>query len=104
MKRLFILFVLVHLLIDLAAPSLPGAFRFNPDESVVGVKVQTVQPHDFKPPLQANPGREFLDLPRLAMKSPVEPQRWASAPDLIALLPRRDPSSDRSLQGSSEDH
>ncbi len=104
MKRLFILFVLVHLLIDLAAPSLPGAFRFNPDESVVGVKVQAVQLQDCKPAAQVSPHWEFLEPSRLDAKILGDSERNVGIPGLITLLPRRDPSPDRPLQGSSEDH
>ncbi len=104
MKHLFTLFVLVHLLIDLAAPSLPGAFRFNPDESVVAVKVQAVQAQDFRPASQPNPGKEFSDLFRPPRQNLAQPGEPVPAPDLVTLLPRRDPSADRSLPSSPEDH
>lgn len=103
MKPLFILFVSLHLLIDLAMPSLPGAFRFNLDESVVGVRVQPVQVQDVKP---AAPDLlpEALELRRVEIKIPVDPQRRIDTPDLILSLPRRDPSSDRSAPRLTEDH
>ena len=104
MKLLFVLFVSIHLLIDLAMPSLPGAFRFNPDESAVGVRVQSVQALDLKPATQVDLVLWPFELPRLKGKTPVDPPRRINAPELIAFLPRRDPSPDRSLQGSTEDH
>jgi len=55
MKLLFVLLVTLQLLIDLAMPSLPGAFRFNPDESAIGVRVQPVQAQDLKSALQVGP-------------------------------------------------
>jgi hypothetical protein len=68
MKLVFILFLVAHLLIDLAMPSLPGAFRFNPDESVVGVRVQPFQPPDLKPVAQMDLPPESFALPIRAMK------------------------------------
>lgn len=68
MKAFFILFVALHLLIDLAMPSLPGAFRFNPDESVVAVRVEPVPAQDLKPATWLDVRREFFELPRLETK------------------------------------
>lgn len=104
MKPLFILFVVVHLLIDLAMPSLPGAFRFNPDESAEAVRVQSVQGQDLKPGTPVDLALWRFELPRLVGKMPVVPLRRRIAPGLTAFLPRRDPSPDRSPQGSTEDH
>jgi len=104
MKPLFILFVLVHLLIDLAMPSLPGAFRFNPDESAVGVRVQPVQVQDLKPVPQVDWLLRSFEFPRLEIKIPVDSRRRVNIPDLILSLPRRDPSSDRPVPRLTEDH
>ena len=68
MPIVFILFLVAHLLIDLAMPSLPGAFRFNPDESVVGVRVQPAP--DQKPVAQMDLPPESFALPIRAMKPP----------------------------------
>lgn len=103
MKSLFILFIAVHLLADLAMPSLPGAFRFDPDESAVGVRVQAVQAQDLRPTVGMDLLRESFELPRVAMKTPVGAQRKTNTLDLIVFLPRRDPSPDRSLQQRAED-
>lgn len=103
MKSFFTLFVVIHLLIDLAMPSLPGAFRFNPDESAVGVRVEPTHAQNFKPALQVDLHREAFELPRLQMVIPVDFQTRITDPDLIVLLPRRDPSPDRSLQRLLED-
>ena len=104
MKALFILFVSLHLLIDLAMPSLPGAFRFNPDESVVGVRVQPVQVQEVKPAAQLDLVRAALESRRVEIKLPVDPPRSTNAPVLNAFLPRRDPSADRSARRSPDDH
>ena len=68
MRRLFILFLVGHVVMDLAILS-AGAFRFNADESVLALRVQPIQ---------------------------------AQEPDLIPLLPRRDPTADRSPQSPTE--
>ena len=98
MRPFFTLFVVIHLLIDLAMPSLPGAFRFNPDESAVGVRVEPIHAQNLKPALRVDLHREAFELPRLQMVTPVDLQTRISDPELIVLLPRRDPSSDRSVQ------
>ena len=103
MKQPFVLFVVAHLVMYLAMPSLPGAFRFNSDESVVGIRVQPVQAHELRPAAQLDLAREALALPRVEMKTLVEPHKRVRAPNLIVFLPRRDPSPDRSLQRSVED-
>lgn len=99
-----VLFVVVHLLVDLAMPSLPGAFRFNPDESVVGVRVQSIQAQDLKPATQVDLVLWPSELPRLKGKTPIDSPKRINAPELIAFLPRRDPSPDRPPHGSTEDH
>ncbi|MBI4608245.1 MAG: hypothetical protein HY726_04475 [Candidatus Rokubacteria bacterium] len=103
MRSLFSLFLVFHLLLDLAMPWLPGAFRFNPDESVVGVRAQPVHTSDVALARQADVLREPDALPRLSPKTPADPQRWSSAVALIVLLPRRDPSSDPSVPRLTED-
>ena len=103
MKSVFILFVVIHLLADLAMPSLPGAFRFNPDESVVGVRVEPLHAQDLKPTPQVDLRREPVELPRFQLKPSLDRPARIMAPDLIVLLPRRDPSPDPSAQGSIED-
>jgi len=102
MRRFAILFVVVHLLIDLAMPSLPGAFRFNPDESAVAIRIQPVQLPDIQRATHA--GFESFDLPRTPLRMPLELIRKASAPGLLPPLARRDPSPDFSRQTASEDH
>ena len=104
MKRVAILFVLLHLLVDLAIPSWPGAFRFNPDESVVAVRVETVQAHDLASAIQGSSLQMTVELPRLDLKPSVGLRRSLNVPDLFAFLPRRDPSPDQSRKGSTEDH
>ena len=101
MKRLFILFVVLHLLMDLALPS-AGAFRLNPDESVVGLRVQPVQAQELAAPPQGQPRRSTVDLPRLALKVPADFRGSQNLPDIIPLLPRRDPSADRSLPSPTD--
>ena len=101
MRRSFILLVVLHLAMDLAMPSLPGTFRFNPDESVAGVRVQG--PHVERAG-QAGSLRESIDLTRTALRMPVQLTRNVNAPDLPVLLARRDPSRDLSRQSLSEDH
>lgn len=103
MKAFFILFVALHLLIDLAMPSLPGAFRFNPDESVVAVRVEPVPAQDLKPAAWLDVRREFFELPRLETKALIEARLRTDTPDVIVLLPRRDPSADRSSPHQTED-
>lgn len=102
MKRVFILFVVGHLVMDLAVPS-AGAFRFNPDESVVAVRVQPVQAQDLASAPRAEPLRVAVEVPYLELTVSADLRGNRNAPDLIALLPRRDPSSDRSPQSLSED-
>ncbi|MBI4240263.1 MAG: hypothetical protein HY613_00985 [Candidatus Rokubacteria bacterium] len=103
MKPVFILFVVIHLLVDLAMPSLPGAFRFNPDESVVGVRVGPVHAQELKPTPPVDLRWEPVDLPRFELKPSLDRPARITVPDLIVLLPRRDPSPDPSAQGSIED-
>lgn len=103
MKQLFVLFVVAQLLIDLAMPFLPGAFRFNPDESVVGVRVHSVQAYDLKPIAQMDLARDAMTTPRVETKTLVERHKRARAPDLVVFLPRRDPSPDRSLKRLPDD-
>jgi hypothetical protein len=104
MKTISILFVVVHLLVDLAIPSLPGAFRFNPDESVVAVRVQIAQAQDLDSVPQLGPPWMTVEVPRLEPKLSIGLRRTVNAPELIALLPRRDPSPNQSRHGSAEDH
>ena len=102
MNPLLILFVAVHLLVDLGMPS-AGAFRFNPDESMVAVRVQPVQAQDFACPPQADPLRVAVETQRLELTVSMDLRRKGNAPNLIVFLPRRDPSSDRSPQSLAED-
>lgn len=104
MKPFFGLFVAIHLLIDLAMPSLPGAFRFNPAESVAGVRVQPTQLQDVKPAARLDLLREALELRRVESKAPVDLRRNINAPELNAFLARRDPSAERSPRRSPGDH
>ena len=101
MKRLFILFVAVHLMMDLAVPS-AGAFRFNPDESVVALRVQPFQAQELAVPPQVEPFRLAVKLPRLALPASPDSRRSVNLPDLLPLLPRGDPSSDRSPHSPTE--
>lgn len=102
MKRLFILFVLAHVVMDLAVPS-AGAFRFNPDESVVALRVQPVQGQELASPPRGEPLRMAIDLPRLTLQASVDLRMNGNLSNRIALLPRRDPSSDLSPQNATED-
>jgi len=102
MKRVFILFAVGHLVMDLAVPS-AGAFRLNPDESVVAVRVQPVQAQDFACPPQADPLRVAVETRRLELTVSMDLRGNGNTRDLIVLLPRRDPSSDRSPQSLAED-
>ncbi|MBI4561989.1 MAG: hypothetical protein HY724_08080 [Candidatus Rokubacteria bacterium] len=103
MKAFFILFVALHLLIDLAMPSLPGAFRFNPDESAVAVRVEPVEVEDLKPAPRLDLRRELFELPRRGTKALLDARLRTYTPDVIVLLPRRDPSADRSSPHQTED-
>jgi hypothetical protein len=103
-KPLLVLFVVVHLLVDLAMPSLPGAFRFNFDESVAAVRAPAPPLEELARGVQVDFLRESSDAPRLEIKAPVQPQRRVYASGLMVLLPRRDPSSDRASQRLAEDH
>ena len=100
-KRLFILFVLVHLVADLAVPW-AGAFRFNPDESVVALRVQPVQAQEFASGPRAEPLSPVVDLPRLARQVLPDPHRSEGGQESIPFLPRRDPSADGSPQSPAE--
>jgi hypothetical protein len=104
MKRLFVLFVVLHLMADVAMPSLPGAFRFDPDESVAGIRVRAVHLQDMAAHLQVNWLQESSETPRVEVKGRLIPDGRPRAPDVAAFLPRRDPSVDRSPQGRTEDH
>ncbi|MBI3028050.1 MAG: hypothetical protein HYY64_00850 [Candidatus Rokubacteria bacterium] len=101
MRRLFILFLVGHVVMDLAIFS-AGAFRFNADESVVALRVQPVQAQGFAFLPQVEPLRPAVDLRRPAEKVPTDLQRSLSLPELIPLLPRRDPTADRSPQSPTE--
>ena len=101
MRRLFILFLVGHVVMDLAILS-AGAFRFNADESVVALRVQPIQAQELASPPQAEPLRLAVDLRRSAVKVPTDLQRSLTRPELIPLLPRRDPTADRSPQSPTE--
>lgn len=80
-----------------------GAFRFNPAESTVGVRVQPVQASDLKPAPRVDPLPEPVESARMEISTPADPVQKVKAPELIVLLPRRDPSADRSPQPSLAD-
>lgn len=101
MRRLFILFLVGHVVMDLAILS-AGAFRFNADESVLALRVQPIQAQGFASLPQAEPLRPAVDLRRSAVKVPADLRRSLTLPELILLLPRRDPTADRSPQSPSE--
>lgn len=101
MKRLFILFVMIHLLLDLAIPS-AGAFRFNPDESATALRARPVQAQELAAPPQDQPLRSTVGLPLPPLKVAADFRRSQNLPDIIPLLPRRDPSADRSLQSPTD--
>jgi hypothetical protein len=101
MRRLLILFVMVHLLMDLAIPS-AGAFRFNPDESLVGLRVQHVRGQEIDRAPQAEPLRAAVESPRPSVPVSLDPAGVGSVPDFIRLLPRRNPWGDRSPKNPTE--
>jgi len=102
----FTLLTAVYLLMDFVTPDIPGAFRFNADESVIDdsslEKARVAKTVEFKPS-SPNLVHPLLGSISQEVKAPVDPERSATAPDIL-LLPRRNPSSDRSSQRSSEDH
>ena len=100
---LLVLFLAVHLTADLAMPSLPGAFRFNPDESVVGVPVEPIQAEGLGPAPSGDSSWEALGLSDLGVGSPPGIQQATSAPVPAVILPRRDTSSDRPPDSVGED-
>jgi len=105
MKFFFVLFVAVHLLMDLAMPSLPGAFRFNPEESVAGIRAPANSAQAVRREPRMDLLEESFQPARLAML-PCIPQRSAKPSDLVVLLPRRNRSPDQSSHssaGSAED-
>lgn len=101
MKFLFILFVVGQLLTDLALPSLPGAFRFNPDESVVGVQVSSAQPKELERPAAREP--EDVETRRPRVQVPAWPPRTRRASSWITPLPRRNPSAEPSRPPLGDD-
>ncbi len=101
MRRLFILFLVVHVVMDLAVLS-GGAFRFNAEESVLALRVQPIQAQELASPPQAEPLRLAVNLPRLALQVSTDLRRSLNLPDFIPLLPRRDPAADRSPQSPTE--
>jgi hypothetical protein len=102
-KRLFVIFVAVHLLTDLALPSLPGAFRFNPDESVAGVREEPVQAQDREPAPQE--GRLWASLPAPGPETKIlaNSKKGLNTPGPIVLLPRRNPSADQPSEEPTKD-
>ena len=60
--KIFSLLVLLYLLLDLANPEVPGAFEFDPDESVEIVRIERdVTP--APPTLVSMAAREWLMVP-----------------------------------------
>jgi len=102
MGSLFVLFVAAHLLIDLGIPSLPGAFRFDPDTSVMGVRIPARQAPDLQPS-SALPRETGPTLLRVA-RMPGDPKPGAATPVPIAFPRRHDPARDRSPENSTDDH
>lgn len=86
---------------DLALPSLPGAFRFNPDESVVGVQVSSAQPQEVERPAAREP--EDVETRRPRVQVPAWRPRTRRASPWITPLPRRNPSAEPSRPPLGDD-
>ena len=96
------IFVLIHLVIDLAAPSLPGAFRFNPDESVLAVRVQPVQVEVLRPLQRAD--LKQVEPPRVEPGWIAQQRPGPAVADIAPHLPRREFSIDHPSPSLSDDH
>lgn len=102
MNSRFALFVALYLLIDLADPTVPGAFRFDPDESVLGTRVKVVRSQDLIGIPQTEP-YPSVQVPQPVIVAPYSAIPFPPAPAILTLLPRRNPSSDQSSANSGED-
>lgn len=97
------LVVVLHLVCDLASPTM-GAFRFNPSESVDGVRAEEAQTHAPARALHASAQPKPLVLTTGFVKVAPDHGHPRPAPGLVPLLPRRDASPDDAPSRSTEDH
>lgn len=97
------LVVVVHLLCDLASPA-SGAFRFNPYESVDGVRAEEVQAEALARALDSAPRPALASLPRDVVKTAKASARPRAIPRGLTLFPRRHAPSSDVLPPPTEDH
>lgn len=104
MRPAFIaLVVVVHLLCDLASPA-SGAFRFNPYESVDGVRAEEVQAEALARALDSSARPARASLPRGVVKTAAASARPRAVPRSVTLFPRRHAPSSDGPPPPTEDH
>jgi hypothetical protein len=103
MPALLALIVALHLLCDLAWPSI-GAFRFNPYESIDGVRAEEVaaDPADREREPAARPERGPWPVGELTL--PSAPRRASSIARRVAFAPRRDLAAGDASARAADDH
>ena len=103
LRALLVLAICVHLLLDMAMPWVPGAFRMSAEESVAAALVRPVIGQHLKPPLQWKPPPVSLDIPHRRVLIRPNASQMVEAPPTI-LVPTRRNTSDPPLQSRAEDH
>lgn len=93
-----------HLLWDLALPQ-TGAFRFNPHESVDGVRAEEIVTEALDRVLQASSRPEPARVPaRLVQRAPSAVRRPEAVPRAVVPVTRRDVSPGATSPRSPDDH
>lgn len=102
LKVLFGLALTLRLLLDMATPLMPGAFRFHPSESVEAHQTHSVRGASqavVRPGAPAQPGR--LDVMEPRFDAPLRFEPHVRAPRFRPLLTRHTP--DQAAE-AAEDH
>lgn len=104
MRPAFIaLVVVVHLLCDLASP-FSGAFRFNPYESVDGVRAEEIQAEALERAVDPSARPALAGLPRGVFKIAAASAHPRSIPRGVTLFPRRHALSSDGPSPPTDDH
>jgi hypothetical protein len=99
-RGLLVLALALRLLVDMATPLMPGAFRFDPHESVEGLRTYSVRgAHDAA--VRPSPSPQRTDEIVVTDAAPARLAPEGRAPRFHPLLARQ--RSDRA-SAASEDH
>ncbi len=103
-RPLLTLFVLTHLLLDMAIPLGPGAFGMGSEGSVAGVRDGSAGRHTIKPPLRDRLPRQAIVVHRPTVQPPAEPSSPVQAAVRRVGLRRRKVAAEPSPHRPTEDH